>query len=364
MNDAAANELDQFLTVGEAADYVGASAATLRNWDRTGKLPAYRHPLNRYRLYKKTDLLMLAPTKTPTDLRTATTSADRPDDPPMVRDDTGNYDARNTLNDLTAKQWLPETVSVWTQRGLGANHPDAQIERQHPAPFSFTDVGRLIGLFTKSGQTVLDPFAGVGSTLKACALIDRLGIGFELNPRYSALADQRLKTEVADLFATSRQVMTTGDARELLGSLPPNSIDFVVTSPPYWNILHKEDHKAKQERKQHDLDTRYSNDPRDLGNIHDYAEFLTEVACILGGCRVALKFKKYMAVIVSDFRDKSRFVMFHADLANELQTRGLELRGITILHQKHKRVFPYGYPYAFVPNIHHQYILILQNMHR
>ena len=57
-------------------------------------------------------------------------------------------DPRNTLNDLTSTEWFPETVSVWNQRGLGAKHPDAQIERQHPAPFSFTDVSRLIKFFT------------------------------------------------------------------------------------------------------------------------------------------------------------------------------------------------------------------------
>src|SRR5690242_1175784 len=77
----------------------------------------------------------------------------------------GRVDARNQLNDLTAKEWIVETVSVWNQRGLGAGHKDAQIERQHPAPFSFTDVGRLIRFFTKSGAVVLDPFVGVGSTL-------------------------------------------------------------------------------------------------------------------------------------------------------------------------------------------------------
>ena len=49
-------------------------------------------------------------------------------------------DPRNKLNELTAKEWIAETVSVWNQRGLGANHPEAKIERQHPAPFSFTDV--------------------------------------------------------------------------------------------------------------------------------------------------------------------------------------------------------------------------------
>lgn len=272
-------------------------------------------------------------------------------------------DPRNNLNDLTAKQWIAETVSVWIQKGLGANHADAQIEKQHPAPFSFSDVSRLIRFFTKSGNVVLDPFVGVGSTLKACALEGRIGIGFELNPRYASLAKQRLQKEVHGLFASLYpQDIRVGDSRILAKELEPNSIDFVVTSPPYWNILHKQDHKVKQERIANGLDTRYGKDELDLGNIHDYEEFLGELAKILGSCAQALKPKKYMTIVVSDFREKSRYVMFHADLAHALEEYHLELRGIKILYQRHKRIFPYGYPFAYVPNIHHQYILILQNM--
>lgn len=271
-------------------------------------------------------------------------------------------DPRNAMNELTSTEWLPETVSVWNQRGLGANHPDARIERQHPAPFSFTDVSRLVRFFTKKGETVLDPFVGVGSTLKACAIEGRHGIGFELNSKYVELAKQRLEAEVSDLFSSlMNQEVRHGDARLLVKELPENSLDLIVTSPPYWNILHKEDHKAKRERKDHDLDTRYSDDVRDLGNLHDYQEFLDELSSILGACTYALKPKKYMALIVSDFRDKSKFVMFHADLAKSLEKYNLELRGITVLYQRHKKIFPYGYPYAYVPNIHHQYILIMQN---
>lgn len=276
--------------------------------------------------------------------------------------DKKSVDRRNILNDLTSTEWLSETVSVWNQRGLGAKHPDAQIERQHPAPFSFTDVSRLVRFFTKKGGVVLDPFVGVGSTLKACALEGRKGIGFELNPKYARLAEKRLKTEVRDLWSTiSHQDVRVGDARELIKRVPKDSVDLVITSPPYWNILHKEDHKAQQERKQHGLDTRYSNDYSDLGNIPEYDCFLKELASILGACGRALKPKKYMTVVVSDFRDKSRYVMFHADLAKVLEDYSFGLRGLTVLYQRHKRVFPYGYPYGYVPNIHHQYILILQN---
>ena len=45
-----------FLTVSEAAHMLGVSSATMRNWDRAGKLKPVRHPLNGYRLYKRIDL--------------------------------------------------------------------------------------------------------------------------------------------------------------------------------------------------------------------------------------------------------------------------------------------------------------------
>lgn len=279
-----------------------------------------------------------------------------------VTDEPGERtDPRNQLNDLTAKEWIVETVSVWNQRGLGARHPDAQIERQHPAPFSFTDVGRLIRFFTKRGAVVLDPFVGIGSTLKACALDGRHGIGIELNSRFVELTRQRLSTEIRDMFSTvAGQQVLEGDARMLLPTLADNSVDFVVTSPPYWSILRKEDHKVRQERLANGLSTDYGDHHHDLGKIKDYDEFLQELTSIFAQCCRVLKPGKYMTIIVSDFREKSRYVMFHADLARSLEGIGLEMRGLKVLYQRHKKVYPYGYPYSYVPNIHNQYILIVQ----
>ena len=50
------SKLDEYLTVSEAAGFLGVSASTLRNWDRVGKLKSVRHPINRYRLYRRADL--------------------------------------------------------------------------------------------------------------------------------------------------------------------------------------------------------------------------------------------------------------------------------------------------------------------
>jgi excisionase family DNA binding protein len=57
--DAAAPNLGDYLTVGEAATTLGVSRSTLRNWDKAGKLKPFRHPVNGYRLYNVRDLKTL-----------------------------------------------------------------------------------------------------------------------------------------------------------------------------------------------------------------------------------------------------------------------------------------------------------------
>jgi MerR family copper efflux transcriptional regulator len=49
-------KLSDFLRISEAAEYLGVSPNTLRNWENAGKIAAHRHPVNGYRLFKKEDL--------------------------------------------------------------------------------------------------------------------------------------------------------------------------------------------------------------------------------------------------------------------------------------------------------------------
>lgn len=279
----------------------------------------------------------------------------------------GKYDERNKLNNLTGKEWMPETKSFWYQKGLGKKHPHAQIEKQHPAPFSFQDISRLIRFFTKEKDTVLDPFSGVGSTLKAAAINNRKGIGIELSPKWSDLAVDRLELEVGQGTAKEHKIIT-GDSRKELKKLDKNSVDFIVTSPPYWAILNKKaDHKVKKERVANDLATNYSDSEDDLGNLESYEEFLDIMTNeIFQESGKILKPEKYIAIIVSDFRHKSKFISFHSDLIQRLNNLELDngyqftLQGVKVLLQNHKSLLPYGYPFAYVENIHHQYILLFR----
>lgn len=280
----------------------------------------------------------------------------------FVKDKDCVYDMANTLNDLSSKEWIPETVSVFSQKGLGAANKDAQIEKLHPAPYSYQDVARHIKFFTKEGDYVLDPFLGVGSTLKAACYENRRGLGIELNKKYADLSIKRIEVEVPDNMPyKNKQEVICGDSTVLLKNIEENTIDFVITSPPYWNILDQKDHKAKQ-RENELLDTKYSDNDNDLANIDDYEDFLNKLCAVFVECSRILKKDKYIAIVVSDFRKSEKYYMFHSDLSNILEQKStFVLKGIKILYQRHKSIFPYGYPYSFVPNVHHQYVLIFKN---
>ena len=278
----------------------------------------------------------------------------------------GVVDKRNSLNDLTGKEWLPETKSYLYQRGLGADSPEAQIEKQHPAPYSFQDIGHLIRFFTKEGMLVLDPFGGVGSTAKACEVNNRICTSIELSKQWHDLSIERLETEVG-VGTSQHHNFINGDSCKELIKLANDSFDFMVTSPPYWGILNKQDQKVKKNRVANNLETKYSDNDDDLGNIEDYNQFLDIlINKVFLECARVIKDKKYMAIIVSDFRDGSDFISFHSDLIcrlNKAQIPGggtLKLQGTKILIQNHKSLLPYGYPFAYVENIHHQYILIFR----
>lgn len=278
----------------------------------------------------------------------------------------GTVDPRNPLNDLTGKDWLPETKSFFYQKGLGANHPEAQIEKLHPAPYSFQDIGHLVRFFTKKGMQVLDPFGGVGSTAKACEVDGRICTSIELSPKWHELSIMRLETEVGE-GTSKKHHFINGDSCEELLSLQDDSIDFVVTSPPYWGILNKLDQKVIKNRVANNLETKYSEDEKDLGNVSSYEEFLDIlVNKVFLQCARVLRTGKYMALVVSDFRDKSDYISFHSDLIYRLNKAQipnggvLKLQGTKILLQNHKSLLPYGYPFAYVENIHHQYVLIFK----
>jgi len=96
-------------------------------------------------------------------------------------------------SDIKKEEFVEWTNGLWTFSG------ESRKKVGHPAPFPVELPKRCIKLFTYVGDTVLDPFLGSGSTLIACALLNRKGIGVEIDENYCKLAKDRLIKE-ADIL--------------------------------------------------------------------------------------------------------------------------------------------------------------------
>jgi len=78
--------------------------------------------------------------------------------------------------------------------------------RSHPAPFPEELAYRLVRMFSFTGDTVLDPFMGLGTTLAAASKCGRNSIGVEIDPSYYAKAKARLEGTTGNLFPVSRSL--------------------------------------------------------------------------------------------------------------------------------------------------------------
>lgn len=271
-------------------------------------------------------------------------------------DSKGKYDSRNTINDLTGKEWLKLTSSFWISEKCVLDK-DAL---KHPAPFLVKDIQKLISLFTKKDMKVLDPFCGSGTTLIAANLLNRYGIGYDLSTKYKNLALEQLKKINASAYTYE-----VGNNIELMQNLDSHSIDYIVTSPPYYNIL-KNDSKGLRADKSHkgfrngarsgaiayDTDSKYN-----LENCKSYEDFLQCLSKVFIECKRILKYKKYLSIIISDFTIDKKEVSVTGNIITMMIDIGFEFVGNVALIQNNKPLYPFGYPYAYKINHHNQNIL-------
>lgn len=233
-------------------------------------------------------------------------------------------------------------------------------KKQHPATFSEEDARRLVRLFTREGQSVVDPFIGTGSAAIACAMEGRACIGFDIYQRWVQIANERV--DEVRYHSPYPIRIETKDALMAMKEMEAESQDLILTSPPYWGILQKKDHKAKKERSSEGLTTDYGDDENDLGRISTYEGFLDTLTEHFREWIRVLKHRAYAAVVVSDFRHKSRYYPFHAHVGERLEKVGMTVRGMIIIVQDSKRLYPYGYPTTFVPNICNQFVVIARKL--
>lgn len=275
----------------------------------------------------------------------------------------GRRTFKNRLNDLSPKEWIKFQKSWFVH-----NPPPRRKELlKHPAKFPETMVQEFIEFFTKRGQVVLDPMVGTGSTLVAALRAGRHSYGIELNPSYATLA-RRVVMEEREVLGIEAHQLTAeviiGDATDIADYVHAYHIpliDYVITSPPYWDMLHaKGAHTQKKRRTNPNLDVYYSEVPNDLGNISDYEEFIEKLGIVFDRLKPHLRLGAYLTVIVKNVKKGGRMYPLAWDIARRL-AKTYVLKDEKIWCQDNQRLSPFGIGNAWVSNTFHHYCLQFRN---
>ena len=291
----------------------------------------------------------------------------------------GKVSDKNSLNDLTGKEWIYNTNSIeslesetW-ERELnrfiielietrfstkGIDSLAHHIRKEHPTPKPPQLMERLVRFFSKKGELVFDPFMGVGGTLLASSLSERKCIGIDLSEKYI-----NIYKEANKYLKLNEQHSIIADSRELdnVEFLKDKTFDLILTDPPYGNMMNRIKTGEAGRKKKSSIPTPFTEISNDIGNL-EVNDFLVELKYIIEKSVKRLKNKRYLVLFTKDFQPKPHYDgMLHSDIVKTLSNiEGLFYKGMKIWFDKSMNLFPYGYPYAYVGNQLHQYILIFR----
>lgn len=282
----------------------------------------------------------------------------------VILPDGEKYQLNNTLNHLSGREWYNFTTSVFSTfyptNGKEAYAHD--IRKIHPTPKPPQLMKEIIEFFTKEDGLVFDYFMGVGGSLLGASLSGRNAIGIDLNSKYIDAykrASEQIGLKECSTFC--------GDCLEVLGSketmkdlLGDKLIDLVLIDPPYGNMMSKEKTGADIEV-YGNVATPFSDDKRDFGNVgrEDFFDMLKKsVELVLP----YLKKRGYIVLFIKDMQPTSKELnLLHADIISSFsEIKNLDYKGLKIWADRSTKLFPYGYPFSFVANQIHQYILIFR----
>ncbi len=185
------------------------------------------------------------------------------------------------LNGTRPKDFQLQTSTVYSfpKRGDWATHHLNSSYRGNFAP----EIARnMILRYSRKGEIVFDPFCGSGTTLIEAKLLDRKPIGMDINKDSVLLSWNRL-----DFGKSNGAKLYIGDARRM-SRIRSDSIDFVLTHPPYANII------------------RYSRRQGDL-SLLDRPSFIREMGQVASEIYRILKPGKFFAMLIGDARAGGKY---------------------------------------------------------
>ena len=275
------------------------------------------------------------------------------------------YHRKNKLNDRPGGRWTFFLNSVINTR-FPTSGPESyahDIRKIHPSPKPPQLMREIIEFFTKEGEIVLDYFMGVGGTLIGASLCNREAIGIDLNANYvNAYKQANLALDLREqktIIGNSIHILKTGNL--LTETLNAEEVSLILIDPPYGDMLAREKTGEAAKKNQDTSPTPFTDLSTDLGNmeINDFFPIFKES---VQNSLMYLKSRGHVVVFMKDLQPtKDSSNLLHARVIEDLtEIDGLKYLGMKIWADQSVNLYPYGYPFAFVANQIHQYIMIFR----
>ncbi|MEM2796569.1 MAG: DNA methyltransferase [Candidatus Hadarchaeales archaeon] len=216
---------------------------------------------------------------------------------------------KHDIKKFAPQNFTLESTTVWSfpDRGDWATHVGDY--RGNWSPYIPRN---LILRYTQKGDLVLDQMAGSGTTLVECKLLQRRGIGVDINPDAVMVMRNRLdfKYKPLDEDYEEPEIKTyIGDARNL-NLIEDESVDLIATHPPYAGIISYSKQRVEG----------------DLSNVRSVAEFVEEMRRVAEESYRVLKPGKHCAILIGDTRKHKHFVPIAARVLQAFLDVGFILR--------------------------------------
>ena len=282
------------------------------------------------------------------------------------------------FNGLTPTEWALLSKNVIVEDELlnpvwnDLSSPRNKYQLEHGAVYPIKLCERLIKMYSAEGDTVFDPFLGIGTTMIAAQQLDRHCVGIELNSKFAGIAQNWLN-DVQGLFKNDKHYkIVNDDCRNLLQHVRKDKVQLTITSPPYADFIQKSlkdretVHKTSVIRHENNSTVKqYSEHEDDFGNL-PYNDFLEEIKHILKDNLEVTKVGGYSCWVVKDYRDtknKIPYVPFHSDLARAGEEVGWKYHDLIIWDQTgQRRLILLGYPSVLYTNQNCSFIVVFRKI--
>ena len=219
------------------------------------------------------------------------------------------------MTDIT---WMTnfETTIWYFPKDIPSSDPIHGLD-SYPGRFPPTIPKILIQKYSKEGEFVLDPFLGGGTTIIEAKISKRNGIGIDTNSKAIEIANKRL----ANIKTNNNLQINTlvGDARRLF--LKDETIDLIITSPPYWNLI------------------KYSEEKNCLANLERFEDFLFGLQMSIKEMYRVLKPNKWCCIVIGDSIDGWAFYPLGYKIQKIVEEAGFIIQRVIIHIQSRTNSF-------------------------